>query len=291
MKPDNLLHDEAPASKYFHVLPNMYDDDLNPYEYRLIGHYKRVGTSWEGVRKTAEKCGMSVGKVTKTRKDLEAKELIKVQMLTRKDLKDRGLVNDAHPDDKNKICVVTVVDVMEQNVARYKSATPVHEVNTPVHHVNIPVHDVNERITNEVEPLKKKKEPKGSGDIESIIKGWLDGQTTQPVTNQYGNKGVRANAKAMAGKFTPEQVTAYVKELASQAYWNGKLIGIGYVANNIAAHYAAKKPAAINPAHIPFPAVEENLDIVPMPAEAIEARKALARSMSDNEGIKYAKPA
>lgn len=291
MKSDNLLHDEAPTSKYFHVLPNMYDDDLDPFEYRLIGHYKRVGTSWEGVRKTAEKCGMSIGKVTKTRKALESKELIKVQMLTRKDLKDRGLVNDAHPDDKNLICVVTVVDVMEQNVARYKPATPVHVVNTPVHLVNNPVHEVNERITPELEPLKKVKEPKGSTGIETIIKAWLDGQSTQPVTNQYGNKGVRSNALALVGKFTPDQITSYVKELAKQPYWSGKLITIGYVANNIAAYYADKKPAVVNPSHIPFITSEEVLDIVPMPAEAIEARKQLASLMSDKEGTKYAKPA
>ena len=148
----HYTHDEAPPNKYFHFLPNMYDDDLDPFEYRLIGHYKRVGTSWEGVRKTAEICKMSVGKVTKTRKSLEAKGLIKVQMLTRKDLKDRGLVTDLKPDDKNKICVVTVTDVMEQNTARYKTADPVHHVNTPVHGVNTPVHHVNKRRTIEKEP-------------------------------------------------------------------------------------------------------------------------------------------
>lgn len=149
-----LSHDESPSNKYFHFLPNMYDDDLDPFEYRLIGHYKRVGTSWEGVRKTADTCKMSVGKVTKTRKALEAKGLIKVQMLTRKELKDRGLVNDAKPDDKNKICVVTVVDVMEQNIARYKTVDPVHHMNTPVHGMNAPVHHMNKRITNEEEPTK-----------------------------------------------------------------------------------------------------------------------------------------
>lgn len=152
--PTHLVHDAGAFQKYFHLMPNMYDDDLDPYEYRLLGHYKRVGVSWEGTRQVAEKCKMSVGQVSKTRKSLAAKNLLKVEMLTRKKLTERGLVQDIDPDDKVEICVVTVVDVTEQNVSRYAKSHTVHHVNTPVHGVNTPVHQVNERITIEEEPLK-----------------------------------------------------------------------------------------------------------------------------------------
>lgn len=153
---NELIRDDGAHNKYFHVLPNMYDDDLDPYEYRLIGHYKRVGISWEGTRKVAEKTKMSVGKVAKTRKALADRKLIRMEYLTRKDLKDRGLVDDEKPDDKTKIVVVSVMDVMAENIARYQPKG-VHVVNTPVHEVNRGVHGVNERITKEKEPMKKGK--------------------------------------------------------------------------------------------------------------------------------------
>lgn len=152
---NELVRDDGTHNKYFHVLPNMYDDDLNPYEYRLMGHFKRVGISWEGTRKIAKITKMSVGMVTKTRKALEAKQLISVEFLTRKDLKDRGLVDDEKPDESTTIAVTTVIDVMAQNIARYQKMG-VHVVNTPVHGVNGSVHGVNERITNEEEPVKKR---------------------------------------------------------------------------------------------------------------------------------------
>lgn len=135
-----------------------------------------------------------------------------------------------------------------------------------------------------VDPLKD------NDAIALTIKAWLDGQTTKPVVNQYANKGVRSNAKAIADAgFTPEQVTSYVKVLATQAYWSGKLITIGYVANNIAAHYAANKPAAIHPSHVPFPAAETTPDDVPPPPEAIEALKLLQTQLTDE--VTYAKSA
>ena len=39
------LYDAGDLRKYRIELPNLYDDaDLDPYEFRLLAHYKRVGT-------------------------------------------------------------------------------------------------------------------------------------------------------------------------------------------------------------------------------------------------------
>lgn len=176
-------------------------------------------------------------------------------------------------------------DVLQNRTSGLTGHAAKPDVDSHRTELNSPLQLDSKEITEPVSNTEK------DADVVSVIKAWLDGQSTQPVTNQYGNKGVRSNAKALVGKFTPDQITSYVKELAKQPYWSGKLITIGYVANNIAAYYADKKPAVVNPSHIPFITSEEVLDIVPMPAEAIEARKQLASLMSDKEGTKYAKPA
>lgn len=206
-----LIHDEAPHSKYFHTLPNMYDDDLNPYEYRLIGHFKRVGVSWEGTRKIADKTKMSIGMVGKTRKSLEDKGLIRVEFLTRKDLKERGFVDDKKPEEKTQIAVVFVVDVMEQNIARYSKgnnyAKGVHVVNTPVHTVNTPVHVVNERITNEEKQTKKGRGAKAPTPSKThpLIQEWIDirGLKVIDIGAPIGGTKYSAAAKRMAKWTTP----------------------------------------------------------------------------------------
>lgn len=63
--------------KPYHRLPNAADDELNPYEYRLYGHYVRVcaadadGACDEDTAETAERCKMSGAKVSEVRRDLE----------------------------------------------------------------------------------------------------------------------------------------------------------------------------------------------------------------------------
>lgn len=191
-KRTEATHDEGQFNKYYHVLPNMYDDDLNPYEYRLIGHYKRVGISWEGTRKIAKTCQMSVGMVTKARKSLEAKGLIRIEMLTRAELKERGLVNDPKPEAKTKICVTSVVDVSEQNYKRYRNlkqpvhyanTDPVHHMNTPVHGMNTPVHQVNER-NNTVEEITIEEKESANAD-----KSTTPSKKTREVATSHSNSG------------------------------------------------------------------------------------------------------
>ena len=60
--------------KYFHMMLNMADDDLDPYQYRVLGHYLRKvghgGTAQEGIKQTAKICRMSINKLRSTRTDL-----------------------------------------------------------------------------------------------------------------------------------------------------------------------------------------------------------------------------
>jgi hypothetical protein len=142
--PQQQQIEDENKGKYFHIMLNMYDDDLSPYEYRLLGHYIRVGKCWEGVRKTAKTCQMSVGMVVKTRNKLHA----------------GGYITVEHRD--NDTVYIEVVDRMHENVARYANRSP-HEQG--VHHMNTNrspheqgVQDVNERITPEEEPEKKNQE-------------------------------------------------------------------------------------------------------------------------------------
>lgn len=135
------LHDDAPAGKYFTQILNMADDDLDPYEYRLLGHYKRVigelnAPCTQGTRKIAEVCRMSLGKVTATRKQLEAKGWIRCERRP------------------NNTIRVTLVDRMAENVARYSKRSQPEQSEGErsysehgVHVVNATVHVVNEEIT------------------------------------------------------------------------------------------------------------------------------------------------
>lgn len=124
------IHDEG-ASCYFHVMLNMEDDELDPYEYRLLGHYRRVCGAHnvpctESTKTTADVCRMSAGKVSKTRQALAAAGWIRLS------------------EDGNKL-VVMLVDRMPENVERFsqKKRSPgersqndrsPHERN--VHHMN-----------------------------------------------------------------------------------------------------------------------------------------------------------
>lgn len=135
--------DEGREGKYFTLLVNMADDDLDPYQYRLFGHYKRVcgesldGACWESTRTTAEKCRMSVGKVASTRRELVELGYIEITAGT-----------------ADQTLAITLKDLMHQNVQRFAERSP-HE--QPVHEVNATVHEVKQRRTKEEELIEESK--------------------------------------------------------------------------------------------------------------------------------------
>ena len=96
--------------KYRTELPNLYDDlGLDPYEFRLLAHYARVGDCWESVRTTGQKCRMGIGKVSEVRRALEARGLISVRESA------RGTLH------------IRVMDLWPENFARYAGRAPAEE--------------------------------------------------------------------------------------------------------------------------------------------------------------------
>lgn len=96
----------------FVMIPNLIDDsDLDPYEYRLLVHYYRVGTCWKNTTTTAKACNMSRPQVVAKRQSLEQKGWIKIG---------RGGAQDS--------LTITVIDRWDENHKKYmgvkKSAPP-----------------------------------------------------------------------------------------------------------------------------------------------------------------------
>ena len=134
------LQDDSDLRKYFATIPHMADDDLDPYQYRLYGHYKRVcgqdGECWESVKTTATKCKMSTGMVTKTRNELQEMGYIKVS---------KG-------ETENSTCTITILDRWAENMTRYSKRSQSEQ---DVHTVNASVHTMKQRRTLKEEPFKK----------------------------------------------------------------------------------------------------------------------------------------
>lgn len=102
---------QGPTRGYFAAIPHMADDDLNLYEYRLYGHYKRVCGEQnepceESVRATAKACGMSHPMIIKARRSLE----------------DKGYIKTFQADQKSPI-EITLNDLWPVNMARYSGHT------------------------------------------------------------------------------------------------------------------------------------------------------------------------
>lgn len=91
--------------RYFYTMLNLSDDsDLTVYEYRLLGHYCRVGDCWETVRTTADRTGMSPASVTRARRGLETKGWVEV------------IPHHDHGDS----LLVKVLDRWADNIERYQ---------------------------------------------------------------------------------------------------------------------------------------------------------------------------
>lgn len=111
----SIRHESNPY-KYFTMMLNMADDDLNPHEYRLLGHYVRWaghgGSQQESIRQTAKVTRMGKSTVDKTRDALEAKGYIKV-VKPSEDERKEGVATE-----------VIVLDRWAENIARYAKDVP-----------------------------------------------------------------------------------------------------------------------------------------------------------------------
>jgi DNA-binding Lrp family transcriptional regulator len=156
--------------RYFAMIPNMADDELTVYEYRLYGHYRRVvGDSGnkclERTRTTAQKLGISPSTVVKARYALQDKGYIR--------LESRRLHNYERLD-------VILCDIWPQNMQKY-SAT-VREANGTDREANATVRPV-VRIKNN--PSVKEKP---FSEEKPFVRSELTGET--PGTNERTNESI-----------------------------------------------------------------------------------------------------
>lgn len=116
------VYERGDFRKYYAQIPNIADDELDPYEMRLYVHYKRVagdgGECYEGIDTTAQKCKMGVSTVRRTRKALAAKGWIELES---KGKKGKELVH------------VTLVDKWDDNYRQYSTSTPTTQTPPPYH--------------------------------------------------------------------------------------------------------------------------------------------------------------
>lgn len=110
------MTDSGNHKGYYHEIPNMADDDLDVYSYRLYGHFRRViGNNGEycedSIRELAKICQMSVGKASSARRDLESRGLVRIETVP-------------GPGGSIAGSRVYLVDVWAENKARYKRDMP-----------------------------------------------------------------------------------------------------------------------------------------------------------------------
>jgi hypothetical protein len=135
------INDPSDLRKYRIELPNLYDDsDLDPYEFRLLAHYKRVGTCTESTRTTGTKCHMSPAQVSVKRKSIRDKGFIVMQEVP---LKKEGEFSYS----------ITVVDMWLENFKKYSERSLSKQERSP-HKQS--VHSVKQRSNHiKKEPIKK----------------------------------------------------------------------------------------------------------------------------------------
>lgn len=165
--------DSSDLRKFRTELPNMADDDLDPFQYRLYAHYKRVcgantGECYEAVRTTAEKTRMSNEKVISTRQWLADNGWIAIE-----------------PRAKGTF-LITIIDRWEENFVRYSEQSKAKTVRNSEQSTRRPLEISNSTVRNsEQSPLEIsnqrknliKKEPNKNNDhavgafLRSIIEG------------------------------------------------------------------------------------------------------------------------
>lgn len=113
---------QAPYHKYFTQMLNMAEDDLDPFQYRLLAHYVRWtghgGKSDESIRQTAVASKMSPNKVQAALSELECLGYIKVDRPTPEEARQGKPIN------------VTVLDRWADNIFRYQAVSNMTQENS-----------------------------------------------------------------------------------------------------------------------------------------------------------------
>lgn len=131
------MTDNAELRKYRIELPNLIDEiDISVYAFRLYVHMRRVagasGTCFEGTRALAERCRMSMGKVSEAKQELIDKRLI-TQIGER-------------PTRGGLVPEYQLADLWEENYERYAGVHYTNTTDESVHHVNTKPESVHESV-------------------------------------------------------------------------------------------------------------------------------------------------
>ena len=132
---NQVIIDSGDLRKYRIELPNLIDDEMDPFQARLYMHYKRVcggggsGECWESVRTTATKCKMSTDKVINTRQWLADNNWIHLQQ-----------------DDKG-VYHINIIDRWLDNFTRYAKGG-VLNIEQPVRYIEREVFDISNKRKN-----------------------------------------------------------------------------------------------------------------------------------------------
>lgn len=188
MTEQNIFYDDSDLRKYRTELPNLADDDMDPFQYRLYAHYKRVcgangGTCWESVRTTAKKCQMSPDKVTDARNWLEQNGWIE----TRKE--EQGTVH------------VTILDRWLDNMMRYtngghtKYRTGHTKYRTGVYDISY-LRSNQEEVTKEEDPVDTVSQPTADEPLQQ-----RNGAATKKRVTSYLN----GKSNGTTGSYKEEQ--------------------------------------------------------------------------------------
>lgn len=219
------MSDAGDTRKYRTEIPNMADDDLDPYQYRLYAHYKRVcgadgGECYESVRTTAEKTKMSNEKVIETRAWLAENGWIALQQ------------------GAKGVFKITIVERWNENFVRYSERSTVRnsEQSTPSS-LEIPNSTVrnSERSPLEISNQRKnllKKEPIKNNSATRQSPAATDGQPKvkqtdpliKPIMDAYvelrGKNGVNYGKEgAWAKKIAKEHPDRTVEKVEACYQW------------------------------------------------------------------------
>lgn len=141
MNDNTTIHDESPARKYFTQMLNMAEDDLDPFQYRLLAHYIRWAGDGlpypESIRQTASATKMGVNKVQSTLDELSQLGYLEIYRPTQQEARNGATIT------------VKVLDRWLENINRYQRKP----VSNSIH----PVSDSTQGcIENDTPPVSKK---------------------------------------------------------------------------------------------------------------------------------------
>ncbi len=274
------IQQESSPYKYFTMMLNMAEDDLNPHEYRLLAHYVRWaghgGVHKESVRAIAKTTQMGKTTIDKTRDKLEAKGYIKVTKPTEDERKE-GVPTQ-----------VLVLDRWAENINRYAKGVPnqVHGVD-PNKDTGVP-EQVQGGVPNQVDseeqgleepheeikesPLPPKHDIQKQADeiVAKVSPPISDEMAAKLLINSYLKVTRSADVKMLDSRdrkreasilyddgMRPFHIETYIKRLKTEEFWRDRNVTWPYLIKNIVSHFETRPPV--------LTVFEPEIPIAPLP--------------------------